>query len=183
MLAICLVSGISLRAQQRPDEIRGYKVYRQKIEVTSTQQPAGGADKNGVYVVAGKPEIADVSLAGITLAIPAEFDPGKQSGEVEFISFRDFRVNDLPVEIREYGRPFRFRKNERTILPQPAEVFLPASRILNAAFKEMKGSKKTWAVTGRVFVFGRFRKLGFTFKRVVVIDVSLAIDNPLRDLR
>jgi hypothetical protein len=65
-------------------------------------------------------------------------------------------------------------------MPKAATIFIPACQILNAAWNEVSGSKKEWIVTGRVFVFGKFRKLGFSFKRVVPVEVKLMINNPLR---
>ncbi len=68
-------------------------------------------------------------------------------------------------------------------MPAPATVFLPTSNILNAAWKEITASKSDWNVTGRVFVFGKFKKFGFTFKRVIPVDVRLTIKNPLAEYK
>jgi hypothetical protein len=46
--------------------------------------------------------------------------------------------------------------------------------------REMRDSKKEWTITGRVFVFGKFRKFGFEHKRVVPIDIHLTVANPIR---
>ena len=40
--------------------------------------------------------------------------------------------------------------------------------------------KKKWSVTGTVFVFGKFKKYGINFKRVVPIKIDLTIANPLK---
>jgi hypothetical protein len=37
-----------------------------------------------------------------------------------------------------------------------------------------------WPVTGRVYVFGRFKKFLFSFKRVVPVELSLTLPNPLK---
>ena len=51
-----------------------------------------------------------------------------------------------------------------------------------AARRELIESKKEWQVTGTVFIFGKFKKFGFGFKRVVPVKINLKIDNPLKTL-
>jgi hypothetical protein len=51
---------------------------------------------------------------------------------------------------------------------------------LRGAVRELKDSKEEWSVTGRVFVFGKFKKFGFNFKRVVPVEINIKIKNPLR---
>ena len=43
----------------------------------------------------------------------------------------------------------------------------------------MTDTRTEWIVTGRVFVFGKFRRYGLYHKRVVPIDLNLTIKNPL----
>jgi len=164
------VPGIS---QELPNRIRGYKVYREKISVNDASQAADASVK------VGDPEIAEVSLSGITFERPAEFVAAKQSGRVEMVMFHDLRVNGIKVEAEEYSHPFEFRKGESLKLPKPFLILLPTSSAVKAAWIEMNESTSEWAVTGRVFVFGRFRKFGFYHKRVVSINIELTIKNPL----
>ena len=183
MVCLSLYSVLSLHisAQELPSRIRDYKVHPDKIIVTNTSGSFDVVEKRQTPARIGQPRIEDISITGITLAISAELDPIEHSGEVHFMMFRDFKVNDIPVDVEEYKEPFTFRKNEKILLPKAATIFVPARQILNAAWNEISASKKEWTVTGRVFVFGKFRKLGFSFKRVVPVEVKLTIKNPIRD--
>lgn len=97
--------------------------------------------------------------------------------------FRDFRINGVTVEVAELNEPFTIRKRGKTALPAPASVFISTPRLISSAWKEITDSKKDWSVTGRVFVFGKFRRFGFNFKRVVPVDVRLTVKNPLAEYR
>lgn len=179
LLTAVLTLAISVSAQDLPQKIRGYRVHNDIILITND----GPKDPGKPYILVGAPTISDVSLGGITLAIMGEFKAAGYDGRVEMMSFRDFRVNDVPVDISEFNTPFAVTKRGRTILPAPATVFLPTTKILNAAWKEINDSKDEWAVTGRMLVFGKFKKFGFSFKRVIPVDVRLTIKNPLIEYR
>lgn len=173
-------------AQNPPPEIRGYKVYNAKISVknqsekSDTPENLRSKDESEAFVKVGEPEIVDVSLTGITLELAAEIDNARQSGTVDFVSFKDFRVNDLAVSVEEYKESFSFRKNQKIVLPKPIKIFLGAGETVRGALKEIKDANDEWTVTGTVFVFGRFKKFGFNFKRVVPIEINLKIKNPLK---
>jgi hypothetical protein len=47
---------------------------------------------------------------------------------------------------------------------------------------ELINSPNELVVTGTAFVFGKFKKFGFTFKRVVPVKIDLKFKNPLRSL-
>ncbi len=173
-------------SQDLPKKIRGYKVYQTKISIKN-QDEKSAPDKNlkdesETFVRIGEPQIKDVSLTGITLEISAEINSVEQTGTIDFLAFKDFRVNDLPIEIAEYKEPFDLKKNQSTVLPKPIEILVGAKQTLRGAVKEMRESKKEWTVTGRVFVFGHFKKSFLKFKRVVPVDINLKIKNPLLSL-
>jgi hypothetical protein len=169
----------SVSAQKLPDSIRGYKVHKETISIKQPSHTADSAEHNAVITI-GEPEATEVSLSGVELQFPVEFLPVGQSGKVDFLSFYDIRVGGIPVDVPEYKTKFEFKKDTLFQLPEPAKVFLPTTRIVQAAWREMRDSKKEWTVTGRVFVFGKFRKYGFHHKRVVPIDFNLIIPNPLK---
>jgi hypothetical protein len=175
VLSLC----ICISAQDLPNKIRGYKVHNEIIKLTN----AGSKTIDKPYVTVGTPTVSDVSLSGVTLAIIGELEEAGYNGRVEMMMFRDFRVNGIAVDVAEYNTPFDVKKTGKTSLPAPATVFLPTTRILNAAWKEITESKNDWTVTGRVFVFGKFKKFGFSFKRVIPVDVNLTIKNPLLEFR
>ncbi|CAN5599655.1 hypothetical protein BH18ACI3_BH18ACI3_21690 [soil metagenome] len=177
-LFILLAASATLFGQDLPDKIQGYKVHR-TIIVVDSEKDLTRTKQGEAFVTIGDPELVDVSLSGITLSVSAAITALNQSGKVDFLTFRDFRVNGIPVEIEKYDTPFSFSKNEPASLPKPASLFLPSLRLLNAAWNEITDTKKSLIVTGRVFVFGKFRKMGFSFKRVVPIDIKLTIKNPL----
>lgn len=170
---------LSTHAQELPDKIRGYKVHGEIIKLAND----GSRKVDKPYITVGAPTVSDVSFSGVTLAIIGELEEAGYDGRVELMTFRDFRVNGVAVEVSEFDKPFTVKKRGKTTLPAPATVFLPTTNILNAAWKEATDSKPEWTVTGRVFVFGRFKKLGFTFKRVIPVDVNLTIKNPLLEFR
>ena len=179
-----LFASCAVFAQDLPKEIRGYKVYQAKISVKSQNERRGDGefietDESEAFVKVGEPELTDVSLTGITFELSAEIDSSEQSGKIDFLMFQDFRVNGLAVEVEEYQKSFEFRKNEKIILPSPVKIFVGTGQTLRGALSEWRDSKKEWTVTGRVFVFGRFKKAGFKFKRVVPVEINLQIKNPL----
>lgn len=176
-----LILSVNCTAQNFPKEIRGYKVYQAKISVKNQIEKNGAKDGLETLVKIGEPEITDVSLGGITMEISAEIESAEQNGTIDFLTFYDFRVNNLAVEVEEYKNPFRLEKNKPTILPKPIRIFLSTKQTLRGAFKEFRESKDDWKVTGRIFVFGKFKKSFLTFKRVVPVEINLKIKNPLQD--
>ena len=102
-----------------------------------------------------------------------------QSGRIDFLAFRDFRVNGVAIEFDEYTHSFDVKKGVAIRLPRPVQGFVSSLNIAKAVYKEMVESTPTWHVTGTVFVFGKFKKLGFKFKRVVPIEIELKVKNPL----
>jgi len=175
--AVFLLFLLSLTAfsQDLPDKIRGYKVYRDKVSVNVSTAASDAA----IHI--GEPDVVDVSLAGITLELPAEFTTSTQSGKVEIVLFHDLKVNGIKVEAEEYAHKFEFRKGEKVIIPKPVRIFVPASGLVKAAWQEMTEKRTEWIVTGRVFVFGKFRRYGIHHKRVVPIDLNLTVKNPLHE--
>lgn len=176
-----LIFSSNTLSQDLPDKIRGYKVHKAKISVKTQTEKSEETSENEAFVKINEPEISDISLTGITFELSAELSSIEQSGTVDFLTFHDFRVNGLKVEVEEYKDSFDFQKNKAIILPKPFRIFLRADQALSGAFKEFKNSKEEWRVTGRVFVFGHFKKSFLKFKRVVPIDIDILIKNPLKN--
>jgi len=181
LCGLFFLSSLTAAAQKLPGEIRGYKVYRAKISVKNQTENKGAKDKSEAFVRVSEPELTDVSLTGITFEISAEIDSLGESGTVDFLAFHDFRVNDLKVEVEEYKKSFEFKKNQTIILPEPIKIFVGAGQTLRGALNEAKESKDEWTVTGRIFVFGQFKKSFLKFKRVIPIEINLKIKNPLKN--
>jgi hypothetical protein len=183
-LGLCvLISLLALGnfAQDLPDEIRGYKVHNAKISVTGKTDNRTERDKSEAYARLTEPELTDTSLTGLTFEISAEIEPLEYKGRVDFLTFRNFKVNGLDVEIEEYTNSFEFKKNQAISLPAPVKIVLGTRQFLKGALNELRDSKEEWTVTGTVFVFGRFKKWGFNVKRVVPVEVDVKIKNPLRE--
>lgn len=177
-----LAALLDVSAQKKedlPKEIRGYKVHRQTIRVDTSSDEKQPVSKADAAVKIGEPLLVDAEVTGITFELSAEITSAEQSGKVDFLTFRGFRVNGVAVEIEEYKHSFSFRKGETVSLPKPGRIFLSTAGILQSAWKEMRDTKEEWTVTGRVFVFGKFRRYGLHHKRVVPIDIEVKIRNPL----
>ncbi|MEZ5308403.1 MAG: hypothetical protein R2684_14760 [Pyrinomonadaceae bacterium] len=162
----------ALFGQDLPDKIRGYKVQKADVSIN------GSGKGKAVEVRIGEPEIKSISLTGVEFALPAEMSISDQSGRVDFLSFKGFEVNGIAVEIDEYRDSFNFQRDEKLSLPKPVSIRLGAFGVLKGAMREIRDQKACWRVAGRVFVFGKFKKLGFSFKRVVPVDVDILIPNP-----
>lgn len=176
---ILFLFAFQIGAQDLPDKIRGYKVHKANILVQNTEEATKNQNDLRIEVNFDKPKLVDFSLSGIKFELDSEITIYRQSGKIDFISFKDFKVNDVKVEIEEYKNSIEFKKDETFELKKPVEIFVGVGQTLRVALKEWQESKEEWTVTGKVFVFGRFNKMGFRFKRVIPVDVSLKIKNPL----
>jgi hypothetical protein len=175
----------SIRAQEAelPKEIRGYKLHRTNMEVRSPASDSTVSKEIETHIKLGKPHLVDVSLTGFTFEVAIETSPVSAAGTVNFLTFNDFRVNGIPIKIEEYEGPIRLKKGEPFSIPKPARIFVSSGGVLEEAWSEFRTSKKDWVVTGQVFVFGKFKKMGLSFKRVVPIDVHASIKNPFVSTR
>lgn len=179
-LAIFAFASVPL-AQKLPDKIRGYKVENANLKI-SHSMPTGGklTDDFDLYIQPTKPQIKMNGLLSAAIDVGAEVVSTKQSGEIDFVSFHDVRVNGIVIDIAEYAGPMAFKKGVRSTLPRPVKATLGLTGAARGAFRELTDSRQKWHVTGTAFVFGRFKKLGFTFKRVIPIKIDMSVDNPLR---
>jgi hypothetical protein len=178
-LAIVFSLTFSVSAQDLPGKIRGYKVYKEKIVVVD-ETGSKVNDNSKVEIKMENPEFADISASGVKLEVGGEITVFGQSGTIDFITFSDFQINGVKVEIEEYRERLDFQKNTAFKLKKPLEVFVSHAQTLRAAWKEAANSRDEWLVEGKVFVFGRFRKFGFNFKRVIPVEVKIKIPNPVK---
>lgn len=204
----CLVIVIpgSGAAQTRtyPKEIRGYKVERTVVEVkkpeaqkgnseTGKSQTANSNNSDGQpsresnsesdvdqLIQLGQPHLVRATPLGITFEVPIVVSAVKQSGKVDFLVFEDMVVNGLPVDIDEYNHTFDLPNKQPLTLHEPLRFYIFLPNALLAALGDWSDSKETWPVTGRVYVFGKYKKFGFSFKRVVPVELNLKMRNPLK---
>ena len=169
-------------AQGLPSKIRGYKVYDAKVTVTNAADAAAQKDRPDAAVRILDPTITGIGLSGAVVEVGAEITAINRSGSVDFMTCRDLRVNGIAIEIEEYAHPFAFKEGEKISLPTPAKISINTANLAKVAFRDLVDPKKDWAVTGTVFVFGKFKKFGLSFKRVVPVKIDLVIPNPLTSL-
>ena len=200
LITLCLFSIVmfitvagtpSALAQTRayPDRIRGYKVERTVVEVKSAKNNNGAADngaKSGDSNVDqllsfGKPALARVTPLGITFEVPIIVAPVTQNGKVDFLVFEDIEINGRSVDISEYNHSFNLPNSAPLTLKDPLRIHIYLPGAMLAAIGEWTDSKETWPVTGRVYVFGKFKKSLFSFKRCVPVELDLTMRNPLRE--
>ena len=184
----------TVRAQDRtyPDKIRGYKVERAVIQI-KPPAAAPGANNNGTpansvndpgidkLITFGKPSLAQVTPLGVTFEVPIVVAPVTQSGKVDFLVFENIEVNGRAVKIADYNHGFHLPDSKPLVLKDPLSIYVYLSGALLAAIGEWSDSKESWPVTGRVYVFGQFKKGLFSFKRCVPVEIDLTMRNPFRD--
>lgn len=165
-------------ARAYPKEIRGYKVERAEVELKKTR--AGGEGPGPSLIALGEPKVTSISPLGIYLEVPVTVAAVKQGGRVDFLTFEEMVVNGTPVTVNEYRHSFELPNDRPVTLPDPVTIYISTPRALFGALGEWSRPKEVWPVTGRVYVFGRFKKFFFTFKRVVPVELALSFRNPLR---
>jgi hypothetical protein len=193
LLAVCF----SLKAQNEyPKEVRGYKVTTAKVEVkrqkdsqTDKNQNQNPNNKNqnpnnktetDALVQVGEPKIVRVTPLGVTFEVPVTVSAVKQGGKVDLLVFENMKVNDTNVTIEDYTTSFDIPNETAKDLPHPIRVFVSIPNAVINIFDEVRDSKETWDVKGRVYVCGHFNKFIFKFKRAVPIEIDLKITNPLK---
>ena len=180
------------QSRSYPDNIRGYKVERTVIEIKKPENKNQAND--GVtassdsdvdqLITFGQPSIARATPLGMTFEVPVVVAPVKQSGKVDFLVFEDMEVNGHSVQIDEYKHSFGLPDKKSLTLRDPLRIYIYLPSAILAALGDWTDSRDTWPVTGRVYVFGRFKKkilgISTSFKRVVPVELNLTMRNPLR---
>ena len=185
-----------------PKEIRGYKVERAVVEIKKPEEKGGSSKRepkdqpqtqpvtNGqttstvtppadanpdALIKLGKPQLARATPLGVTFEVPIVVAAVKQKGHIDFLSFEDMVVNGRSVEIDEYHREFDLPNNKPLTLREPLSIYIYLPGALLAAVDEWSNSKETWPVTGRIYVFGKFKKFGFSCKRCIPVELNVTM--------
>lgn len=185
-LLMLTISATPALAQTRtyPDKIRDYKVERTVVEM---KKPEGQSNSASVdsdvdsLIKLGDPKVARMTPLGITFEVPIIVAPVKQSGHVDFLVFEDMVINGRSIDIAEYQHEFELPNKKPATLNSPLRIFIYLPSALLAVLGESAESKETWPVTGRVYVFGKFKKSIFSFKRVVPVELNMTMRNPLKE--
>lgn len=203
LIVVAIPTTALLQTRTYPKEIRGYKVERTVVEIKkpetknresgNDQRQSGNSNSDGQVIAEskaesdvdeliqlGQPQLARVTPLGITFEVPIVVSPVKQSGHVDFLVFEDMVVNGTSVDIDEYHHAFDLPNKQPLTLREPLRFYIYLPNALLAALGDWSNSKETWPVTGRVYVFGKFKKSLFSFKRVVPVELNLTMRNPLR---
>jgi hypothetical protein len=162
-----------------PKEIRGYKVERATVEPKRSDSKKNDPLLADGIITFGDARVAKISPLGVTLEVPIVVAPVKQKGRVDFLAFDDMTVNDTSVEVDDYYYSFELPNDHPLTLSRPLSIFVAMPSALVGAVVEWASPRETWPVTGVVYVFGQFKKFLFPFKRVVPVELSLQIRNPL----
>ena len=181
-LAFWLVAGAATAPAQTeyPDAIDGYKVERAKVVIKQSADGEANAADTDAVVTLGPPRLVRATPLGVTFELPLTVNPVKQGGRVDYLRFEDVVVNGSRVAIEDYRASFDLPGKKPLLLKQPVHVFVSAPQALANVIGNIWGEKETWPVSGRVYVFGRYKKFLFKFKRVVPVEFDLTIPNPLR---
>ena len=192
LLSLLISVSASVRSQTRtyPNKIRGYKVERTVVEVKrSKSNGASNSGKNNQVslddssvdqlITFGKPTLARVTPLGITFEVPMVVAPVTQNGKVDFLVFEDMEINGHSVNISDYEHSFKLPNDKSLILKDPLRIYIYLPSALLAAIGEWTDSQETWPVKGRVYVFGKFKKSIFSFKRCVPVELDLTMRNPV----
>lgn len=178
-----------------PKEVRGYKVHRAQVEMKKTNEsdkkkPDKKSNKEKsakdeydedepILIRLGEPELVGVTPLGVTFDVPVILAAVKQQGDVDLLVFEDMKVNDTPVTLEEYVQPFKLPNKEPLTLAPPLRIFVSTPQAVLRTIDEIFNSKEVWAVTGRIYVCGHFKKFLLKFKRAVPVELQTSIKNPL----
>ena len=164
-----------------PKEIRGYKVERAAVELREIKQKNAQQNTTPQLITFGSPRVAAITPLGITLEIPVVVAPVKQKGHVDFLVFERMKANDTSVEIDEYHRGFDLPNKKPLTLKEPLRFYVYLPNAIMVAIDDLTNTAKEWPITGIVYVFGKFNRSVFRFKRVIPVEINLTTPNPLHD--
>ena len=168
--------------REYPKEIRGYKLERARVEIRKRKdaKEESSDDAHEELLQLGEPRVSRITPLGITLEVPVTVAAVKQGGHVDFLTFEDMTVNGTPVTVNEYHHSFELPSRDPLTLTEPITIYINAPRALLGAIGEWSQPKDVWTVKGCVYVFGRFKKFLFNFKRVVPVELNLSFKNPMK---
>jgi hypothetical protein len=168
-----------------PKEIRGYKVEVAKVEIKkqgakdAEKSQSSGGDEDELIKL-GEPHVTSLTPLGITLEIPVTVAAVRQGGHVDFLTFEEMTVNGTPVTFDDYQHSFDLPNDRPLTLPDPVSIYISTPRAMLGVLGEWNQPKDVWPVKGRAYVFGRFKKFLFKFKRVIPVELNLSFRNPLK---
>lgn len=189
LILLIFASAIDVAAQNTkvmantlPKAVQGYKVERAAVEIKKTAYSERGRppEDEEALIRFGEARLIALTPLGVTFEVPIIVAAVKQQGDIELLVFEDMYINNTPVTIEDYVRPFALPNKQPLTLAQPLRVFVSAPQAVLTAIDELLNSQEVWPVTGRIYVCGQFKKFLFRFKRAVPVELHTSINNPLR---
>ena len=172
----------SNRGQNKSQPQTQSQTQTQPVDNGQAASPSSTSDTNpDALIKLGKPQLARLTPLGVTFEVPIVVAPVKQKGQIDFLLFEDMVVNGRSVEIDEYHREFDLPNKQPLTLREPLRFYIYLPGALLAAVDEWSNSKETWPVTGRIYVFGKFKKGWFSFKRCIPVELNVTMRNPLKN--
>ena len=168
-------------SQNLPKKIRGYKVHRTNVYFLNDGEPNKKRSGVGVRLKFGKPKLSGAYLLGIKFGIDTEITVFGESGRIDSLDFQNVNINGVSVEVDEFTSSFDFKKSKPLRLNEPMKIYVGAVGSLRAALNEITNSEDNWRITGTVFVFGKYKKGPFRFKRFIPVAIDLTIKNPTKE--
>jgi hypothetical protein len=164
-------------SQDLPGKIRGYRVHQTKVDV-ALLGPNDQASQLSphILITIEKPKISKIGINGVRLAVSGQIESFRHEGQIEMVMFRDFTVNGVAVHIDDYLHGFRLRKS---VPFRPSHPFFVNAGIFSLARAVGRDSEENWVIRGTALVFGKFKRVGFSFKRVIPVKIDSTIRNPL----
>jgi len=184
IIVLLMMTPASSQTPTFPKEIRGYKVERAAVDVKKSKNSRNqmGEPEERELIKFGDPKLVKATPLGITLEIPLVVFPVTQKGSIDLLIFEEMEVNGTAVSIEDYEHKFGLPDKTPITLKQPLSIYIDLPNAVLAAVGDWTDSKETWPITGRIYVFGKFKKSLFSFKRCIPIQLNFTMSNPMRQL-
>jgi len=184
IIVLLMMTAASSQTPTFPKEIRGYKVERAAVDVKKSKNSRNqtGQPEERELIKFGDPKLVKATPLGISLEIPLVVFPVTQKGSIDLLIFEEMEVNGTAVSIEDYEHKFELPDKTPITLKQPLSIYIDLPNAVLAAVGDWTDSKETWPITGRIYVFGKFKKSLFTFKRCIPIQLNFTMSNPMRRL-
>ncbi|MBI4469258.1 MAG: hypothetical protein HY650_08065 [Acidobacteria bacterium] len=155
-----------------PTKIDGYQVYRPDKDEAGVIEFYDLIDITGVTP-------RQLTTDSLTVGLRIVLHPVEISGEIEVLRFEDMKLNGVPFQIAEVRSTFPLPAKEPKPLPEDLALTVRFSEVGPALLRNLLEPDKDLMIEGNALIFGRFRKFGIPFKRVVPVELKTRRPSPL----
>ena len=148
------------------------------VKAPDEPRPAGKYD---LLVTIDPLRAVMIGITGAKAQVTGEIESLRHEGQIDLLIFRDLTVNGSPVQVADHKENFRLEKGRPYRLRRPLEVTTGPLTTIKAAVSDSLRKAPRLQINGTVLVFGRFKRFGFTHKRVIPVKIALSIENTLFD--